>query len=464
MNLRKGMALSLVLSMVLGMTSVTGSANPTAVAAEAQEETVSGSAVSAEVASGSATTEEAINLEDYRLAAPSSVTARGGSKRVRLTWTQVAGASGYCIYYRSASSSAYVKAATIAGVNATTYTKKSLEQSTKYYFYVVPYVTVNGIQVEGELSASVSATTGSVSATSKKAERYATKTKFKKSAAYKKYTKMKSYLKYNKCFAIPGMINTNVAGFGCKTMVPQGMTLAGSYFLITAYDYTGTDYSVIYVVSRASKSYITTIVLPSKAKVGGIAYDGSNIWVSKGKNVVSFPYSVITDAVNGGSSFVELSSYSTTTAVNGTASYMGYYNGILWVGSFSTTSGNMYGYEVNSAKASLTQKYTMPVPSKTQGISFASDGTLYLTRSYRVKASKSGYISQIRSYKPSYNNPSSTGVIKKNTALNVTKLPPKAEGVAVYGSYTYVLFSSTYYKSCKYPVDRVIAMKSSKLI
>lgn len=52
----------------------------------------------------------------------------------------------------------------------------------------------------------------------------------------------------------------------------------------------------------------------------------------------------------------------------------------------------------------------------------------------------------------------------KNTALKVTTLPPMAEGLAVYGTYTYALFSSSYYKSCKYPVDRVIAMKTNKLI
>lgn len=89
---------------------------------------------------------------------------------------------------------------------------------------------------------------------------------------------------------------------------------------------------------------------------------------------------------------------------------------------------------------------------------------MILSRSYRTKKSKSGYISQIRTYKPSFGAPKSSGKVLKNAALKVTTMPPMVEGLAVYGTYTYALFSSSYYTSCKYPVDRVIAMKTSKLV
>lgn len=197
------------------------------------------------------------------------------------------------------------------------------------------------------------------------------------------------------------MKTTNAGGFACTTMVPQGMCLAGSYFLISAYDYKNEDSSVIYVVSRASKSYITTIVLPSKAKVGGLAFDGTNVWVSKGKAVASFPYSVVTDAVNAGTSYTVLNSYRNVCALDSTASYMGYYNGVLWIGSFSQSTSTMKGYRLSNTQTlpSLVPAYTMSVPSKTQGVTFSSDGTMILTRSYRTKKAKSGYISQIRTYR-----------------------------------------------------------------
>ncbi len=416
-------------------------------------------------ATATATATVTPDLSMYKPVA-TTVTARGGSARVRVTWTKVTNASGYYIYARPSTEVSYQKVATVKDGSTVEYLHKSLIQNATYYYRVAAYRTVNGVDVEGALSTAVSAKTAAVSATSKGAKKYSTKSKFTKSPAYKTYKKMKSAMKYSKSFAIPGMKTTNVAGFSCTSMVPQGMCLAGSYFLITAYDYKKTDYSVVYVVSRSSKSYITTIVLPSKAKVGGIAYDGTNVWISKGKAVASFPYSVVTDAVNGGNSYTELAGYRSVYKLDTTASFMGYNNNILWIGTFSQSSSAMKGYSVTNKTTvpSLVPTYTMDVPSKTQGITFDSEGTLILTRSYRTKKAKSGYISQLRTYKPSFGSPKSSGKVLKNAALKVTTMPPMVEGAAVYGTYTYALFSSSYYKSCKYPVDRVIAMKTNKLV
>ena len=486
----KGVAVCLVLAMVLGYVpeanfSLAETENPTA--GTESPSTVSGGAVSGGAVSGGAVSGGALetptatptetptaaptatpidDLSAYKLAA-TTLTARGGASRVRLNWTKVTGAEGYYIYARTASESAYKLLTTIKEGATAEYTKTSLVNGTTYYYRIAAYRTVNGVVVEGDLSTAVSATPASVSATSKAAKKYSTKAKFISSPAYKTYKKTKAAMNYSKSFAIPGMKNTNAGGFACTSMVPQGICLAGSYFLISAYDYKGTDYSVIYVVSRAAKSYITTIVLPSKAKVGGLAYDGTNVWVSKGKAVASFPYTVITDAVNSGKKFTSLSSYQSVCALDSTASFMGYYNDVLWVGTFkASASSTMKGYTLNNKETSpsLSPAYTMSVPSRTQGITFDNDGTMVLTRSYRTKKAKENYISQVRTYRPSFASAGSSGKVLKNTALKVMKLPPMAEGVAIYGTYTYALFSSSYYKTCKYPVDRVLALKTNKLV
>lgn len=455
-NISKSIAACLILALVLGNVPNYDSVSKAAQASEGNS--VSGTSV------GTATP-EVPNYSEYKTTVM-SVTVRAGSSRVRLNWTKAENASGYYIYSRTATQASYKKVATIVGGDVTEYTDKSLTNGTRYYYRMSAYCLVNGVEVEGDLSSAISVTPASVSATSKTAKKYSTKTKFKASPAYKTYKKTKAALNYSKSFAIPGIKTTNVGGFSCTTMVPQGICLAGSYFLITAYDYKNIDYSVIYVVSRSSKSYITTIVLPSKAKVGGIAYDGTNVWVSKGKAVASFPYSVITEAVNNGKAYTNLSAYRSVYNLSATASYMGYYDGVLWIGKFSQSSSMMTGYNITnkSTLPSLVKTNTMQVPGKTQGITFDSDGIMILTRSYRTKKAKSGYISQVRTYKPSYHTPSVNGKILKNTALKTTTLPPMAEGVAIYGTYTYTLFSSSYYKSCKYPVDRVLALKTNKLI
>ncbi len=86
-------------------------------------------------------------FDAYRLPA-TTLKARGGSKRVRLTWTAVSGASGYYVYYRKASESAYVKGGCHHSGNYHHLQKKSLEQGVEYYFCIAPYKTVNGTNVE----------------------------------------------------------------------------------------------------------------------------------------------------------------------------------------------------------------------------------------------------------------------------------------------------------------------------
>ncbi len=459
-DISRGLAMCLTLAMLLNIAPVkaettTDNDNTTGTTVA---DTTSGSAVSTESPTASP------DLSAYKPGI-TTVTARGGSKRVRLTWTKVSGADGYDIYYRASTESSYTKLKTITDGTTVSYVKKSLTQNTTYYFRIAAYRTVEGTTVEGDYSTAVSATTVKASATSTKAKKYTSKSAFQKSPAYKTYKKIKNNMNYTKSFVIPGMKTTNVAGFSCTTMVPQGMCVAGSYFLITAYDHKGTDYSVVYVVSRSSKAYITTIVLPSKAKVRGIAYDGTNIWISKGKAVASFPYSTVTDAVNSGKAYYELDSYRSTYSLDSTASYMGYYNDVLWIGTFSQSTSTMNGYTITnqSTVPSLVSTYTMSVPAKTKGITFTSDGTMILTRSYRAKTTKSGYISQMRIYKPSLDSPKASGKVAKNSVIKKHKMPPLISGVAVYGTYTYALFSSSYYSGCAYPVDRVIALKTSKI-
>lgn len=465
------MALCLSLAMAVG--SMTGLSASVKTADAVTNSVVSGGAMGG-AASGGAVDETPVasggavdtQMPPKPAEAPQSLTARGGSKRVRLTWSKVSLADGYYIYARPSTEPAFTKVATVQDGTKLTYVKKSLLQNTKYYFYVSAYRKINGVEYPGELSAVVSAKTASVAATSKAAKKYSTKSAFKKSPAYKKYTKMKSKMNYTKSFAIPGLKNTNVAGFACTTMVPQAVCYAGNYLLVSAYDSKGVDYSVIYVVSKAAKSYITTIVLPSKAQVGGMAFDGTNIWISKGSSVACFPYSFITQAVNSGSAYKSLSAYTKVCKVKTSASYLGYYEGTLWVGPNTAGKTTMYGYTIQdkATTPSLTQRYSMAMLSRTQGITFQSDGTMLLTRSYRNKTTQSGYVSQIRSYRPSFNSASATGKIKKNAVVAKNTMPPKAEGITIYGTYTYVAFSSGAYSSCKYPVDRVIALKTNKLL
>ncbi len=291
---------------------------------------------------------------------------------------------------------------------------------------------------------------------------FQTEAQFRASPAYKTYTAYANRVVYDKSFAIPGLVKTNINGSAVTHMTPQGLTYANGYFLISAYHYNDAYNSVIYVID-SNGNFKVTIILPNKAHVGGLAFDGSNIFVSNtSSRVSSFKYSHVTAAINSGREYYQLPSYQKTYSVATTASFLGYYNNMLWVGRFDAAELEyMYGYTVGSKTGTptLTRKHHIQVPNRTQGVAFSANGGIILVRSYGRNPASETYISEIRFYKPSWSVPRSDGLIYKNDAVKTLKLPPMGEGAVRVGNYFYVVFESaaTTYSNSPHITDRVIA-------
>ncbi|HCX91324.1 MAG TPA: hypothetical protein DGZ34_01470, partial [Lachnospiraceae bacterium] len=76
---------------------------------------------------------------------------------------------------------------------------------------------------------------------------------------------------------------------------------------------------------------------------------------------------------------------------------------------------------------------------------------------------QSGYLSQIRTYKPAFSTPAASGGVAKKAYTKKTTIPPRACGSMVYGQYLYTVFSGCKYSKCTYKVDRVIAIKLTSM-
>lgn len=265
-----------------------------------------------------------------------------------------------------------------------------------------------------------------------------------------KFNNYKDYLKYvnsTYSFAIPGLTNTYI-GRDVKTMCPQGLVAAGDYILISAYDTnedtTKSAYSVIYVLSNTdykNRKFITTLVLKgTKTHAGGLAYDGTNVWVSgPDKHVHYIKYADIKKAANSGASYAEVNPIKILAPSNEKCSYLTYFKGKLWIGVFNQNAvDKIYGYEINNINnpTSLIVKNWMEAPQKTQGIAFRED-IMMVSTSYG-RATKS----VLRVYEPLWNEPTSTGGIKKQTAKTTIDLPPGSQGTIIGATYTYVLFET----------------------
>lgn len=259
----------------------------------------------------------------------------------------------------------------------------------------------------------------------------------------------------NKNFVIPGL-KTN--------MVPQGMCDIGNYILISAYDKSGSKNSCIHVINKSTGKLVKTVYISdSKSHVGGLAYDGTYVWVANGTkyNVTRINAKTITNSNTKDGSYVKGTNYS-VKSVSGksvTASFSTYSNGILWVGIFDKDSSTyVYGYKMENS--ALKVKYRIEIPNKIQGMAFLKDGKIALSQSYgRNNTSK------ILVYnKPSYSYKNGVGYATLGKEVTSLNAPPATQNMFVGDdNLLYVLFESAanyYYlgagnNKAKTPVDRV---------
>lgn len=390
---------------------------------------------------------------------------KGGDKRLKVKWTKGSGADSFRIYVSTKASSGFEVKATAAGDEVKLRGVDGLKKKKKYYVKVEAVRTVSGITMTSVSDVSNTTTASSAAkATSTTAKYFKTAKAFKNSAACKKYSTFRKRVLFQKSFVLPGLKVTNVAGFNATRMVPQSITFAGKYLLISAYDYTKKQESVIYIMEKSTRKYLTTLVLPHTGHVGGITYDGTNIWITYGKNLQSFKFSHIQAAVNSGKEYYELYKIDSTCPMPETVSYVTYYKNKIWAGAYSETSKKyMYGYTINnkSGAPSLTATNRVLMPNRTQGVAFTSSGKMIISRSCQTKKGRRGFMSKLVTYKPTWDLTKYS--VKKNSKKKTVKMPPMNEGIAIKGSYTYVVYESPAFSECQAPMDRVTAFKTSKI-
>ncbi|MCR4717883.1 MAG: hypothetical protein K5656_11965 [Lachnospiraceae bacterium] len=393
--------------------------------------------------------------------------AKGGDLRMKVSWLRSPGAVGYNVYMKATASAdfSYI-GSSLQGTYF--FIQRDLEMDEVYSFKVIAYRTINvGAENEytvySEESNVCSGSPKEVADTNVTAFNYLSLADFKGSVAYESSAWFRKYINYKRSSIIPGASAANVGGFFSDRMCPQGMTFAGDYMLITAYDKNSEERSVIYVMEKGDGDYLTTIVLPDMIHAGGIAYDGHNVWVCHGDKMACIRYLEIKEAVEEGDIYREVS-YICLIPIDCTASYCTYYKNQLWVGSFSITDKQpVYCYTVSDKTNTPTIKSTssFEVPERTQGMAFTTDGSLVLSRSYGADSTKDTYICQLDYYSPTWKD---NKVSKIGSSKNSISMPSMNETIAIKGAYIYVCYESPAFSNATVPMDRVCAFKKSGLL
>ncbi len=387
-----------------------------------------------------------------------------GDEKVRLTWNKVTNATSYDLFIQKEESE-ITFLTTIEG-NANSHIVEGLSIGENYYIYVVPRRLYNNVIYDGPVSNVLQVKLDEIANTSTVAKLFANKEAFQESSAYLEIDFFRENVDYEKSFALPGLITTNVAGFSSTRMCPQGITFAEDYILLTAYDMAKEENSVIYVVHKDTKELLTTLVLSDKHHVGGISFDGVNVWISSGTRVSSILFSDLQEAAEKGEEYSLIQYDTTSSALGIPASYMTYYDDKLWVGSYNELQSTwMYSYiiEDKDNKPTLVKEDTIIMPTRVQGVAFTSKGELIMSRSCQLYLGLRGYIRQIDVYEPAYDM-KSDGVIPLGESVNTVAMPSMGEGIAIDGSYLYVNFESAIFDLASYQMDRVCAFKTSAII
>ena len=389
------------------------------------------------------------------------ITVKGGDKKTRIKWSAITGAAGYYLYWYDGKE--YQLVATLEGKKSTEYIHTGLKNGASSQYKVEAYRILNETEYKSGASTMKKATTAKQS-TVTSPTLFKTKQKLQKSTAYLLNKDFKSALKYSESYVIPGVSGTDIDGFYSKNMCPQGITFAGSYLLISAYDRKKEENSVIYVMNKSDRKLVLTVVLPNKTHAGGIAYDGNNIWVTQTNTVRSMPFSGIKSAISKGEKEY-LASFNTVCTLTHTAGSLTYYKSKLWVASYDElSSGYLGAYSISKKSSSPELKLVALTrgPNRVQGLEFTGGGKLILSRSCQTNAAQRGFLHVLDIYQPDLAK-LSKGTITLGAVKKTVDMPTMNEEIAICGSYLYVNFESAAFSTAVERMDRVCALKTSAI-
>lgn len=284
-----------------------------------------------------------------------------------------------------------------------------------------------------------------------------------------------------KTIPIPGLVETCIEVDGVSSSsdqyVPQGLCRAGNYMLVTAYDVRKKHNSVIYAVDMNKMELVSTLTMPNKFHAGGIAYDGTNIWMTgetsdryEGSPFVQYmSYETLLRHLKKPVSEVKASELSPYIYIKNKPSFLEYDRGVLWVGTYvgrkSTSESYMYGYDIivepgNRKLNTIMYSVIDGIDSSSQGADIAGD-YLYVSSSYNSASRlKTSFITK---YNLKRSRTGTGDYHVEGHEVKRVEVPKMNEEIIIDGSTIYINFEAgaSYWKQALVKTDRVLAVDLS---
>lgn len=244
-----------------------------------------------------------------------------------------------------------------------------------------------------------------------------------------------------------------------KDMCPQGICFTDKYVFVTFYTAETDGLGNIMIFEKESGKYLLSLGMDENSHLGGIAYDGANIWVcnSSKMSIERISYDFICRSIEKHEGdFLDVRNIAKGYRVSIIPSCITFFDDRLWLAAHTKqTNSQMISYIFCEEKDALSFDELYFIPSKVQGIVFDPDGRVYLSTSYGRRKS---------SYLKIYD---SVGEMSKNVDNYITaiEMPPCSEGIDIHDGSLYIIFESGSEKylegtdgkgKCLAPLDKIL--------
>lgn len=240
---------------------------------------------------------------------------------------------------------------------------------------------------------------------------------------------------------IPGMPSTREQDYLDNVILSEGQCLQGLCFtpdliLMTSYAEDSKTPGSLLVFDRESGKYLVTLGMKKESHLGGIAFDGENVWVchSATRTLERIPYEhILNIAKDAPGCYVDASALTDEYRIKNTPSCITCYGGRIWVASHSKMfNSQMRSYSYDERNDTLTSLASYTIPSKVQGVAFDKDGSVYFSTSYgRNNSSYLKVYASLLTLKQAPNAPTMK-----------VEMPPCSEEIAIADGNVYVIFES----------------------
>lgn len=240
---------------------------------------------------------------------------------------------------------------------------------------------------------------------------------------------------------IPGMPSTREKDYidnliSSEGQCMQGLCFTPDYVLMTSYSEDSQTPGSLMVFDRESGEYLVTLGMKQESHLGGIAYDGKNIWIchSNSNTLERITYEYVKKiASDAPKYFVDASALSDEYKLKNTPSCITSYGGRIWVATHTRLfNSKMLSYSYNEDDDQLVALSSYNIPSKVQGVAFDMKGSVYFSTSYG--RNNSSFLKVYSSLLTLDRKPDSPAV--------KVEMPPCSEEIVIAEDNVYVLFES----------------------